>query len=376
MSSPTSSDAVTIAAPGGEAADLSGPPDPMLMLQAGQFSLLLAAALYVARPIVLPMVLAILLKLLMQPGVRRLERWHVPRGAAAALMIAAVFSSLISLGTALSAPAQIWAEKLRGGMPRLRERLSFISGPVETLVGFLRSAETHMNFGAASVTTQAAPAPSWLSEMVISATASFASGFFETIVVLFFLLVSGDLFLRRLVEILPRFRDKRTAVTISQNIESDISAYLRTVTAMNAALGVLTSVLMWLVGLPNPALWGVLAFLLNYIPMVGPIMCMIALLLAGLLTIEPLWGALLPAAGFLALHVIEGQIVTPMLLARRFTLNPVVVIISLIFWYWMWGVPGAILAVPMLGMFKIICDGIRPWAPIGHLTSNTKISKK
>jgi predicted PurR-regulated permease PerM len=93
----------------------------------------------------------------------------------------------------------------------------------------------------------------------------------------------------------------------------------------------------------------------------------VTLILAGMLRIEPLWGAFMPAAGFFAVHVIEGQFVTPILVARRFTLNPVVVVISLIFWYWMWGVPGAILAVPALAIVKIICDGVPSWTAIGHL---------
>jgi predicted PurR-regulated permease PerM len=136
---------------------------------------------------------------------------------------------------------------------------------------------------------------------------------------------------------------------------------------MNAAVGVGTLIVAWLTGLGNPVLWGVVAFFLNYIPVMGPIICLVLLALAGMLTFGPLLNALLPAAGFFAIHAIEGQFVTPILVARRFTLNPVVVVISLVFWYWMWGVPGAILAVPVLGIIKIVCDNIRPWAPIGHL---------
>ena len=346
-------------------AQISLPSDPMLVLQVGQFILLLSAVLYVARPIILPIVLAIMLKLLLQPGVRRIERVGLPREASAALTILAVFVFFVSLATALSGPARTWAAKLPEGLPRLQERLSFIKDPLEAMQGFLHNAETYMHSAApAAVVT---PAGSGLSETVVSGTAHFASGLFATIVVLYFLLISGDLFLRRLVEILPTFGDKRAAVKISQQIESDIAGYLMTVTMMNAGVGILTGLLMWACGLENPILWGALAFLLNYIPMLGPVICMMVLLLAGLLTLEPFWVALLPGIGFMVIHVLEGQFVTPILVARRFTLNPVVVIISLIFWYWMWGVPGAILAVPVLGIIKIVCNGIRPWAAVGHL---------
>ena len=183
---------------------------------------------------------------------------------------------------------------------------------------------------------------------------------------LYFLLVSGDIFLRRLVEILPRFSSKRQAVDISQQIESDISAYLVTITIMNAAVGIATGIVMWLTGIGDPILWGTVAFLLNYAPILGPTLGVVIFLLAGLLTIGTLWQALLPAGLYLGIHLVEGETVTPMLLARRFTLNPVLVILSLVFWFWMWGIPGAILSVPMLAITKIICDRVRPLAALGH----------
>ena len=339
---------------------------PLVLLQAAQFMILLVGALYLTRTIVLPILLAIMLKLLLQSGVRRLERIHVPRAIAALLMITILFVTLVSMGTALSGPAHDWVAKLPEGLPRLRERLSFISGSVESVQRFLQNAESYI-----SVTTSqpapAAPVASGLSELLFAGTASFASGLFMTVIILFFLLMSGDLFLRRFVEVLPRFRDKRAAVMITQQIESDIAAYLKTITIMNALVGIATGLVTWALGLENPTLWGVLAFFLNYIPVIGPIICLVILVLAGMLRIETLWISFMPAAGFLAIHLIEGQFVTPMIVARRFTLNPVLVVVSLIFWYWMWGVPGAILAVPVLAMTKIVCDGIPPWAAIGHL---------
>jgi predicted PurR-regulated permease PerM len=141
------------------------------------------------------------------------------------------------------------------------------------------------------------------------------------------------------------FKDKRQVVDISKQVESDISAYLVTVTVMNAAVGSATAVIMWVCGVGDPVLWGVVAFLLNYVPILGPLLGVTLFLFAGLLAIPALWKALLPAGLYFLIHLIEGEMVTPTLLARRFTLNPVLVIISLIFWFWIWGVPGAILSV-------------------------------
>ena len=135
---------------------------------------------------------------------------------------------------------------------------------------------------------------------------------------------------------------------------------------MNAAVGVATALVMWLTGVGDPIFWGTLAFLLNYVPILGPSLGVVIFLLAGLLTIDTLWQAFLPAALYLGIYIVEGETVTPLLLARRFTLNPVLVIFSLVFWFWMWGIPGAILSVPMLAIAKILCDRVRPLAALGH----------
>jgi predicted PurR-regulated permease PerM len=192
------------------------------------------------------------------------------------------------------------------------------------------------------------------------------AGGLTTVVLLFFLLRSGDLFLRRLVEILPTLDNKKQAVDISHEIESNISRYLVTISVINAAVGIMTGIAAYFRGLSDAALWGALAFFLNYIPILGPLCVVAILLLVGLLTFNTIWQALLPAAIYLVIHFVEGETVTPILLARHFTLNPVVMIIALLFWYWMWGVAGALLAVPMLATFKIICDRVRPLMALGH----------
>jgi predicted PurR-regulated permease PerM len=113
-------------------------------------------------------------------------------------------------------------------------------------------------------------------------------------------------------------------------------------------------------------LWGTVAFLLNYVPILGPLIGVTILVFAGLLSIETLWLAFVPAGVYVLIHVVEGETITPMLLAKRFTINPVLVILALVFWYWMWGILGAILAVPMLAITKIICDRVQPLAAFGH----------
>jgi predicted PurR-regulated permease PerM len=352
------------------------PSNPQTVFLGGLLALGLLAAAYAAADILLPFTFAFVLNLLLQPAMRRLERWRIPRTLSAAILILTVFGTIIGIGAAISGPAGTWAAKLPEGIPRLQERLSFLRAPIEAFQQFVQEVEggakplpagTPMTPKPPSTTTVASPPDAnTLATTLFTGTRNFARGLLTTILFLFFMLVSSEIFLRRLVEILPRTRDKRLTVEISQQIEADISAYLVTVTIMNAAVGILTGLVMWLTGVGDPVLWGAVAFLLNYVPIIGWLTGVATFLLAGMLIFDSLGQALLPAGLYLAIHIAEGETITPMLLARRFTLNPVIVVMSLVFWFWMWGVPGAIIAVPMVAITKIICDRVRPLQAFGH----------
>jgi predicted PurR-regulated permease PerM len=355
--------AIDIAAPDED--DLAIPADANTVFLGGLFAIAVLAGCYVAAEIALPIVLAFVLSLVLQPAMRQLERLHLPRAIAALLIIVLLFGTLAVLGAPLSGPAASWAQKLPSGIPKLQERLSFVSRPITAVEKFVDQAQG-LTQGDQPKALAVAVQGSGLSDRLLTGTRSLASGFLETVLVLFFLLASGDTFLRRLVEVLPRFKNKRQAVEIFQQIERDVAAYLFTITIMNLVVGVATGAVMAFCGVGDPLLWGTVAFLLNYIPILGPMIGVVVFLLVGLLSIQTLWLAFLPAGLYLAIHLAEGETVTPMLLARRFTINPVLVILALVFWYWMWGVPGAILATPMLAITKIICDRIRPLTAFGH----------
>lgn len=343
------------------------PSNPLTVIVGCQFALVFLAALYVASSIILPIVLAFVLKLLLQPAVSVLERVHLPRAIGAILPILLVFGLLAGIGAALSGPAATWAERLPEGVPRLEAHLASLQGPIQALQQVIQQAERVADAPGQNGSIIAVRRDLGLTDVLVSGTRAVLDGLFTTILVLYFLLASGDTFLRRIVEILPKFGDKRQAVDISQQIEADISAYLMTITALNALVGVATAAAMYLCGLGDPLLWGVAVFLLNYVPILGPLFGTVIFFLAGMLTFDSLWGALLPPALYFGIHLLEGETLTPMLLARRFTLNPVLVILSLVFWFWMWGVPGAILAVPMLAILKIVCDRVRSLRALGHL---------
>ena len=351
----------TFSQPKADADDMPLPTDPKTVYLGGLFLMAGLSALYVASEIVLPLVLAIVLKLLLQPLVRLLERGRIPRAAGAilsVLLVLAAFGGSVSL---LAGPATAWAGKLPEAIPKLRDSLSFLRQPID--------AAQHMMQQLGADTAAATPSvkPSTLVGAVLSGSASATSGLFTTLLILFYLLVSGETFLRRLVEILPRFRDKRSAVELAADIEKNVSLYLLTVSCINAFVGIATGGVMWLCGVENPVLWGAVAFMLNFVPILGPMAGIVVFLMAAILSLGVSWWAVLPVGLYLGIHIIEGEIFTPMLLARRFTINPVAVILALIFWYWMWGVAGAVLAVPMLAVTKIICDDLRPLRALGHL---------
>lgn len=353
------------AAPVAPSAEFSlTPAQATFMLQSGMFLLAVFVVMYVAKAIILPVILAFVLKLLLNPAFRWLQRLGLPRVLGALLLLVALSATIVGLVAALSGPAVDWFAKLPGGIPRLQEKLEFLRQPVEIFRRFLAAMRGLAPLESAVVAIPTSEGT--LPEQLFAGTWNFAAGLFTTGLLLFFLLISGDTFLRKLVEILPSFSEKRQAVEMSQQIESDISAYLATVTIMNAAVGLATALVMWSCGIGDPVLWGAVAFLLNYVPILGPLIGVGLFVLVGLLTMDMLWEALLPAGLYLLIHVIEGEGVTPMLLAKRFTLNPVLVILALVFWYWMWGVPGAILAVPLLAITKIVCDRIRPLNAFGH----------
>jgi predicted PurR-regulated permease PerM len=342
------------------------PSDPRTFFLGGLFGLGALAALYVASSIILPVMLALVLNLLLQPAVRFLGRLHLPRAVGALFTVFLVIGALVGLVAALSVPATTWAERLPEGIPRLEAHLRLVSGPIQALQKVIQQAEQAADAPPGKGSIVSVRRDLGITGVLFAGTRSVLDGLFTTVLVLYFLLVAGNIFLRRVVEILPTFSNKRQAVDISQQIQEDISGYLLTITAMNAAVGIATAAAMYLCGLGDPLLWGATAFLLNYIPILGPLFGVCIFVLVGMLSFESLWWALLPSVLYFGIHLVEGETLTPLLLARRFTLNPVLIILSLVFWFWMWGVLGAILAVPMLAILKIICDRLRPLKALGH----------
>ena len=337
--------------------------------------------LYFAAGIILPFVLALVLGLLLSPAARFLcNRLHLPRMLAAVLLILVLFSAIGGIGYAISVPAAGWIAKAPQSLPTLQKKLGFLRQPIAMFEGGMQQMQQLMHDSghdaapqggtdAAEVRPQTVTVNqnSSVGLTVLAGTRSFLGQAVTLLIVLFFLLADGDALLRRFVEILPGLTEKKRAVQIATEVERNISGYLATITFMNGLVGIANGLSIWAFGLPDPLLWGVAAFLLNYVPILGPLTGVVIFFFVGLFSFSNALWALAPSGVYLLIHIMEGETVTPLLLARRFTLNPLLVIAALMFWDWLWGVPGALLAVPLLAVFKILCDNIEVLTPVGHL---------
>jgi predicted PurR-regulated permease PerM len=334
--------------------------------------------MYFAARIILPFVLALVLAMVLGPAMRLMNRrLHIPRMVAAILLIVALFSAMGAMGYALSVPASEWIAKAPRSLPTLMDKLSFLRRPIQLLEQGVQQMQTLLSQDSQQPGDQPAVAAKQspdvrgsiigIGSTVLEGGRAFLGQGFTVMLLLFFFLASSDTLLRSIVEVLPHFDEKRRFVTIVSEIEENISRYLVTISIMNAVVGLLNGLAVWLLGMPDPLLFGTMAFLLNYIPIIGPVTGIVIFFFAGIFTFPSIWQAFIPAAIYLGIHVLEGETITPMLLARRFTLNPVMVISSLMFWDWLWGIPGALLSTPLLAVTKIVCDHITVLTPLGHL---------
>jgi predicted PurR-regulated permease PerM len=331
-------------------------------------------ALYFGKELLLPLVFALILRLLLAPAQRLLtEQVRLPAWFAAIVLVLALFAAVLLLAAAVSVPGSRWVQKAPETLPLLREKIAVLRQPLDYLQEHLQELESAATAPShPGVTDQAiiVKPPSAIAVNLASRTATSLVRFFTSMVLLFFLLSAGDRLLRAFVEILRRYSEKRQTLEIASEIEHHVTRYLLVVTVMNAIVGVATGLVMWAFGFGDPILWGTVAFLLNYVPILGPFTGVLMFFAVGILTFDSPWSAIFPAGAYLLIHTAEGELITPMLLANRLIINPVLVVVSVFFWSALWGIPGALLAVPLLAIFKIFCDRVDPLKPVGHIVGS------
>ena len=331
----------------------------------GLFVLAVFYTLHLAQAFFLPIVLAILLDFLLSPVVRALRRLGLPEPLGAGLLMLGLVAALALGLYYLSGPAARYIALAPQSIERVQSKMESMRGSVAQVTEAAEQVERVAEGEGGGAPEVEIKGPS-LTRQVFGGTTSLLSTATVVVFLTYFLLAVGDLFLQKLVAVLPQFKDKRVAVTIMRETEAQISLYLFTTTLINVGVGVVTAIVMHLLGMPNAVLWGVVAAVLNFVPYVGAVANTVLLALAALVTFEDTGRALLVPGAFLALNLIESNLVTPMIYGNRMRLNTVALFIGLVFWWYIWGVPGAILAVPMMAAFKITCDHIESLSPIGE----------
>jgi predicted PurR-regulated permease PerM len=310
-------------------------------------------------------VLVLLLDALFSPLVRRLKRARVPEALSAAVVLATLIGT-VGLGVyQLSGPAAAWVAKAPESLVKVRTKLRTLRLPLENFNQTAAQVEEIADIGGDEV-VQVEVKQGSLGESLFGGTTEVLSGALLVSILLFFTLSAGDQFLVKAVKALPRLRDKKRAVQIARDTEDQMSSYLATVTLINAAFGLMVGLAMHWLGMPNPVLWGVMAGVTNFIPYLGALLCMAVLAVVALVQFDALGSALAVVAVFFVLNLVESYLLTPLVVGRQLSLNPVAVFVGVLFWGWIWGVVGALLAVPILAMAKIFCDRIEGLAPVGE----------
>jgi predicted PurR-regulated permease PerM len=332
----------------------------------GLFVLAAFYTLYFARAFFLPIILAVLLDFLLSPIIRALKRARIPEPLGAAIVIIALLGTAGAAVYGLVGPAKEWAAKLPASMREAEDRLRALRTPVEQVSKTAEQVEEATKMDDGAKTPEVVVKGPTLTERLFGTTQTLVASFIEVIILLYFLLAAGDLFLQKLIKVLPQLRDKKKAVAIARETEASISTYLLTVTLVNIGLGLSVAGVMYLLGMPNPLLWGALAALVEFVPYLGATALVAVLTLAGLVTFNQVGHALLVPAAYLGVNLLQSQFLYPLILGHRLTLNPVAIFVGLVFWWWIWGVPGAFIAVPLIATFKIFCDHIEALAPIGE----------
>lgn len=319
-------------------------------------AILLVASLYFAKGLLIPVFVAILVWLTFGPAVRWLSKRNVPAILSSLLIVLSLGLFLAGAMYTASGPLARWIDDFPRVSAQVHRKLLQVIEPVEEMNN-AADAITSVGDGingerVQKVVVQGPGLVFKVAENMQYVVTTLGA----TMVLLFFLLASGGHFHNRLIESFDSLSDKKAVLKLLQEIEGDVSQYLLSVLCINVLLGVVVAASLWFAGMPDAMSWGVTAALLNFMPYIGPIFGALMLLVASIIEFEQLGHILMMPAIYVALTSIEGQFVTPHVLGNRFDISPVVLLISVAFWAWIWGIVGALIAVPVLVVVKVISD--------------------
>jgi predicted PurR-regulated permease PerM len=313
---------------------------------------------YFAKSVVLPVLLALVGSMALKPPVAWLRRHHVPAPLGAGIILC-LLAALLAFGLVhFGRPVAEWVKSAPATLPRLKEKYQHMFGPVARLTSALYGVDAKAPKTEPSEGVLSGADGTQIAGTVFTWTGSLLAGVVETGVLLFLLLASGDRFVLKLARVLQTLEHEANAVETCRQIQQNISTYLFSVSLINLVFGTVVGLSLSLTGLPNAAMWGAIAMLANFIPYFGPIAGVIVVAGAGLLAFDTVGRGLLPAGAYLLCHVLEADLITPLLLGRRFRMNAFVIFVMLMFCGWLWGVLGALLAMPLLVTLNVICSRV------------------
>ena len=322
--------------------------------------------IYFTRSILFPITLAVLLNLVFKPIVLRMQSYRIPAAVSATFILVAFVVTVAAGVWLLWEPANQRLTEISspGYLARMTEKLK----PLQKPLGGLNEASKKID-EITKASDEAPPIKVQVEQPQLGSMLNITGGFIASAVImfvlLFFLLAGGDRFLEKLVELMPTFKDKRRIVELSREVQHRMANYLFTITVINIGLGIAIGIGMWAIELPNPVLWGVMGALLNYIPFAGPALGAAIVFLEGLAGFSSLGHAILAPAIYIGLNALESNFITPALVGKYISLNPVMIVLAIFFWGWLWGVGGVLLAVPLLVALKIFFDQSQVLAPVG-----------
>jgi predicted PurR-regulated permease PerM len=333
----------------------------------GIFALGVLYTLYLAHQIVLPITLAIMTSLLLSPLVKKARRkWHIPRVVSALVLVLLVLAGIVGLGAAVTTPALEWAERAPQGLSRVlmgdsefMRQLDRVSRSAEEVE---RSVEKLSEEDQTSPRTVVLKTESWRSQLMSKAR----NGIFGLALALsltYFLLVSGDRLIRNFIQQLPR-RHRKTVLRITHDSQHLIAQFLAVLTLNNVSVGLLTGLICWAIGLPDPAVWGLVAGLARFIPYLGNVLTIGLLTLVSVITLDNPWMMAVAPLSFIGLVILVGLFLEPWIHGFRMAINPVVIFVSIFFWGWLWGPVGVLLAVPLMTVIQVVLKQIPKLRPV------------
>lgn len=325
--------------------------------------------LYLMASFLLPIMVAGMLALLLAPAVGALVRLRIPQPLGAGIVLLAVLAFLGVVGMHVTAPVQKWIETAPRELKRLERKIDTLMRPVTAVREATEKVTEIANKDASPNPRREVVVEKAAAGTALNVTVDTVITVLSAVMLLYFLLASGDLLLRKLVVLMPEREDKRRTIGILRAIQKEIGSYFATITLVNIALGTVSGLALWALGMPTPVVWGAAIALLNFLPYLGPLIITVLLTGVAMLTFDTPFDILAPAGTFLLLNFIEDQLILPFVLGKHFSVNPVVIFVWVLFWAWMWGIGGLLLAVPLLVAVRICAERIPILQPVAIILS-------